>query len=352
VRFLLKLAVALAMGAVCVALVVRHMDGRATWEAMRAVSPLSILLYVLTLAATHTLRALRWEHLLRPIGVSLPRARLFAISSVGFMAILLLPVRLGEFVRPYFIVRSGRSRMSAVLGTVAVERIVDGLVISMIFFGSYAASDGAAWPRELQVAAWLSMLGFTAAAIFLVCALRWTDRTIKLALAVSLLPRLAPRLSEKLADKLGALIQGFRVLREPRSLLPFLLQTAAYWGMNGFGMWVLARGLHLPIAPVAAFASMSFTGVLITLPNAPGLVGQFHLGIVLGLGAYLPQAVVHSVGIAYATLLHGIQVLWYAGVGFLCLPFVPGGRGSLRAAVIESNRAAGAEAPVGRTGVG
>jgi hypothetical protein len=36
--------------------------------------------------------------------------------------------------------------------------------------------------------------------------------------------------------------------------------------------------MHLPISPVAAFAAMSFTGVLISLPNSPGLVGQFHLG--------------------------------------------------------------------------
>jgi hypothetical protein len=49
------------------------------------------------------------------------------ISTVGFMAILALPFRLGEFARPYYVVRQGQSRMSEVLGTVAVERIVDGL---------------------------------------------------------------------------------------------------------------------------------------------------------------------------------------------------------------------------------
>ena len=58
------------------------------------------------------------------------------------MAILALPVRLGEFVRPYFVARERRVRMSAAVGTVAVERIVDGLLISILFFVAYLAVGG------------------------------------------------------------------------------------------------------------------------------------------------------------------------------------------------------------------
>ena len=104
---------------------------------------------------------------------------------------------------------------------------------------------------------------------------------------------------------------------------------------------MLAESMGLPISPVAAYAAMAFTGVLISLPNSPGLVGQFHLGVVAALAAYLPDDVAtRSVALAYATLLHGIQFIWYTVVGFAALPFVPGGRGSLRQAVVESNRAA------------
>src|SRR5215510_10473864 len=59
--------------------------------------------YTALLAATHFCRAWRWNNLLEPIGVRLGAAKLLAISSVGFMAILALPARLGEFVRPALI---------------------------------------------------------------------------------------------------------------------------------------------------------------------------------------------------------------------------------------------------------
>jgi glycosyltransferase 2 family protein len=341
VKFLLKLALALTVGAVSVALVVRGIDFATTWQALKQVSLPMVAVYLVTLAVTHVLRVSRWAHLLAPIGVRLPFRQLFVISSVGFMAIQALPVRLGEFVRPYFVVRTGQSRMSAVLGTVAVERIVDGLMISVIFFACYFTSDSARWPAGLELAAWASLLAFVLATLFLAGALRFPEPTVRLALAMSLLPWLAPRLAVKLRDKLAALIRGFGVLHQPKSLFPFLLQSLLYWAINGFGMWLLAQGMSLDVSLVAAYAAMSFTGVLISLPNSPGLVGQFHLGVVWALEAYLPgEVAVRSTALAYAALLHGIQLLWYTAAGFACLPFLPGGGRSLREVVIESSRAA------------
>src|SRR4029079_11245838 len=103
----------------------------------KALPGMAVGLYLATLAVTHLFRAWRWDFLLRSAGARVPLHRLLAISSVGFMAILALPLRLGELVRPYYVAREGHVRMSAALGTIAVERIVDGLVISIVFFVFY-----------------------------------------------------------------------------------------------------------------------------------------------------------------------------------------------------------------------
>jgi hypothetical protein len=346
-KLLAKLAVAVAIGAACVYFVVRRMDAQAVWAAIREL-PLDVLaLYLIAFSVTLFFRAWRWEYLLRPIGVSLPMRDLLPISLAGFMAILALPVRLGELVRPFFVVRKGHSRMSSVIGTVAVERVVDGLIISIIFFLTYALSDPGRFPPGLRFAAWLSLLGFLGLLISLFFALRWPEATIRLGLAVTLLPRLSPRLAAKVADKLLAVIHGLGALRDARNMAVFLVQSVIYWGANGFGMWILARGMQLDVSPAAAFAAMSFTGVLISLPNAPGLVGQFHLGVVAALGAYLPAAIVDSRGVAFATVLHGTQFVWHLVTGFASLLILPGGLASLRRVVAASNAASasGVEAP-------
>jgi len=335
-----KILFSLLVGAVCVWLAMKVIHVDSMMQALRETPPSALLVYLGTLAVTHYFRASRWKYLLRPLGVSLPRTRLLAISSVGFLGILFLPFRLGEFIRPYYVVRSGQSRMSAVLGTVAVERIVDGLLISVLFFVCYMTAPGDAYGPALRLAAWASLLGFLGLTLFLTAALTWTEQTVRFVLRFSLLERLAPALGERIADKLRALINGFKALHEPRDLFPFLLQTILYWGTNGIGMWLLARSMNLDVTPMAAFATMAFTGVLISLPNSPGLVGQFEYGVVRALLAYLPAATVGSYGAAYAVVLHGMQGLWYLTVGLLALLFVGGRAASLRQVVIDSNRAA------------
>jgi glycosyltransferase 2 family protein len=342
VKLFAKILLSLLVGAFCIALALRKIDLHQTESVLKSTSLTALFAYALTIIPVHLFRAWRWKYLLRPIGVSLSFKRLMIISTVGFMAVLALPFRLGEFARPYYVVREGQSRMSAVLGTVAVERIVDGLVIAILLFTTYLFSlaPGAhAYPPMLAISAWLALFGFLGLTVFLGCALRWTDATIRLALAVTFLRRISPKTADKLADKLRGLIHGFRALSNAGDMLPFLLQTALYWGANGFGMWILARLMNLPIPLHGAFAAMAFTGVLITLPNAPGLVGQFHAGIVLALAAYLPESILNSVGGAYAIALHGIQFVWYVVFGFVAMLFI-GEAASLRSLVVDSKRAA------------
>ena len=69
----------------------------------------------------HLCRSLRWNHLLAPLGVKVPAGPLLAISSVGFMAILALPARLGEFVRPGLLRKAGYTTASAALVVPALD---------------------------------------------------------------------------------------------------------------------------------------------------------------------------------------------------------------------------------------
>jgi uncharacterized protein (TIRG00374 family) len=344
-----KIAASLVVTAVCVVYALHGVDRGQVAHELARLTPAPLLAYLGTLAISHLFRAWRWEFLLRPLGASIPLRRLLPISSVGFMAILALPVRLGEFVRPYFVARAGHVRMSAALGTVAVERIIDGLCISILFFSAYAASAGDAFSAELRFGAWLSLLGFVGLTSFLVIALLRTELAISLFLRFSLISTLAPRRAPHIADKIRTLISGFRVLRDKRNLALFLTHTVAYWGSNGIGMWILARAMGLPISLGAAYATMAFTGVVLSLPNAPGLVGQFHAGIKLALLAYLPAAIVNTKGFAYSVVLHGLQTLWYVGIGLVSLPLCNTEHASFRDVLKQSKDAAGdAEAEIMR----
>lgn len=304
----------------------------------------------------HLCRSLRWNHLLAPLGVKVAAGPLLAISSVGFMAILALPARLGEFVRPGLL-RNGRyTSTAAALGTVAVERIVDGLIISLLVFGAFFAHRGPGAPGWMMPTAYAALGVFTAALIFLLFAMRRPEATVRFCLSLTLLPRLSPRLADAIAHKLLDMIRGFAALKDGKSLAAFVAWSLVYWGCNGLGVWVLARAFHLELSVVGAFATMGLLGVGISLPNSPGLVGQFQWFTLLGLSIYLgfdvgnKHTAIYASALAFAIAQHLLQVAWYVAMGALGLasPWVsfhdlwsarkviddePGGGGKLAPAV-------------------
>ncbi len=340
-RFGLRFGISLAIGLGLFFLAFRGLRPDRLAHAFANASYLWILPYVLTLAGVQLFRAWRWRFLLAPVTSSPPGLwRLLVISSVGFAAIILLPLRLGELVRPYLIadprdVRpedatgadNKRLRVSAALGTIAVERVMDGLMVSLFLFGSFLFLAGRAQsPAWMMPTAYTALAVFGGATLFLAAGL-WRPRfAVGAALWLVLLTPLARRFGgrferfrARLEDLLGGLISGLAALSHAGSLLRFVLASLVYWLLNGLGFYVLARAFHLDLALVSAYAICGMVAIGIILPAGPGLVGNFHEFGKFGLQISLPAAVIAGEGMAFITAVHGLQFAWYVGVGLLAL---------------------------------
>src|SRR5262245_40868307 len=221
--------------------------------------------YIGLLVVVQLTRALRWNYLLAPLNAKVPSGPLLAISSVGFMAILALPARLGEFVRPGLLRKRGISA-SAALGTVAVERIVDGLLVSLFVFVAFFALRNPHSPGWMMPTAYAALGVFTLALVFLFGALQWPERSVQLGLRLSLIQYISPRLAGLIERKALDMIRGFEVMRDVRNLSIFVVWSVVYWVSNGLSVYVLARAFGLELTLVGAFATMGLVAVGITLP--------------------------------------------------------------------------------------
>jgi glycosyltransferase 2 family protein len=327
-KLAINLILSFGMLALCVWLVWPNPDDRDKIEAALRTLEWSefwpyLLAYFGLMVVSHLCRSLRWNYLLAPLGITVPAGPLLAISSVGFMAILALPARLGEFVRPGLLRRRGISA-SAALGTVAVERIIDGLMISLFVFVAFVAHRGPDAPGWMMPTAFIALGAFVAALFFIVFAMQKPEATVAFCLKLSLLPRLAPRIAAVIEAKLLEMIRGFAVLRDVGNLVRFCFWTAVYWAANGFTVYVLALAFHLPLTMLGSFAIMGIVGVGISLPNSPGLVGQYQALTLAGLSLYLGSAVeeggaLYGLAFGYAMTQHLFQVAWYVGTGALGL---------------------------------
>lgn len=298
-------------------LTLRGKDLAAIWAAMRAGDYRHLVPYGVLLLAIHLVRTVRWGLLLRPV-TALPFARLNAVAAVGFMALVLLPFRLGELARPMLVADGKRLRTSAALSSVVVERAADGLFTGLLMVVALLTlPEGTPGVRVLRAGGLVVTGAFAGVLAFLAFAYRNRERAVALARAV--LRPLSARLAERAGGMLDAFIHGLRVLPGARSVALFFALTAVYWALVASSMALLAAGFGISLGPAQACTLVGVLVVGIMIPAGPGNIGTFQGAIVLGLSLFLPADVVGTRGMAYANVLWAAQIVQLTALG---LPYL------------------------------
>ncbi|AKV01847.1 hypothetical protein AKJ09_08510 [Labilithrix luteola] len=316
----------------------------------------TVPVYVLTLIAMSYFRAVRWRFLLRSF-VEVPRRRVLAVSWIGFAAILLMPFRIGEIVRPYMLREKGKISMSSATGTVVAERVVDGLFLSivlavaLIFVPTLNPLDQKViglpiTVQQVRASGFVMLAVFTTAFITIAVfyfARAWANRVTRAVFGI-----VSTKLGDKLADTAEKLANGLHFLGRGRDAGGFLAETAAYWFFNALGMWVLAWGCGVVHADGSAItfgeacALMGMLGCTVLIPGPPGLLGVFQAGIYAGMSMYFPAHVMTGSGAAYAFVLYAVQLVWTI-IGAAI--FLVGDRGALTTLSHAPGLGAESEAP-------
>ncbi len=286
--------------------------------------------FMLLYAVCHASRVFRWYEVVRPLDEDIPPGTVHRVCTVGFTAILLLPLRLGELVRPYLLSRRSDLGISPLLGTAVVERVIDGLVVTGLLFATLATYSGEG------KTVFAHTIGAFSAAIFvpalLVCLFALWRKEQTVAVVQKLLGLVSSGLAAKLSGMLEAFIDGLRGLAAGDALGRFLLFTAVYWTMNVVSLWVLARyGFGMALGPWDAAAVMAILVIGIMIPAGPAMAGNFEFFVVRGLGLYMVLEGVWGVRAgAFAALLHILQFLVIAIPGFVVMWSDPDARHLVR----------------------
>ena len=271
-------------------------------------------------------RAVRWRFLLRELGDFSPR-RILAVSWIGFAAILLMPFRIGELVRPMMLREKGKVSLTATTSTVVAERIVDGLYLSVVLAIALVfvptvdplPKHVVGLPSVVSVAN-VRASGFVMLAVFVAAFTSIAVFYFAQSFATKVLRFTFGRISTKLTDKLIDLFEkfagGLAMFGNKRDAFGFLFESTLYWGANALGMWLLAWGCGVQHANGSGItfgetcALMGMLGVTILIPGPPGLLGVFQAGIFAGMTMYFPERVVLAQGAAFTFLLYAVQFLW------------------------------------------
>ena len=102
------------------------------------------------IAVSYLVRVGRWQRLLAPIA-QVGFAPAVRATVIGCATTAVLPGRLGEVLRPYLLAR--RERLSAVLATVVLERLLDVITVVLLcgVFLLFFSGDLYRGTRDLRV---------------------------------------------------------------------------------------------------------------------------------------------------------------------------------------------------------
>jgi len=271
------------------------------------------------------LRAYRWVFLLRPIAPKLRAPRVIGVGLVGFAAIFLLPLRMGEIVRPLLLSKDKDVSFIQATGTTFAERVIDGVVLTLCAASAFGIANRisplpsslgdlplplAAVPAAVYSATFMFCGLFIAMTAFYVSR-ELARRTLKRALSW-----ISPRAADWSAAALERLADGLRFLPSSANLISYLCVTGAYWGLTFAAYGLLLRGAGFEATSAQAVAVVGVLGLGVVVPAGPGLFGAFQMAFFSALALFFPIEHVKSQGavlvfVAYVTnlVVVGVQLL-------------------------------------------
>jgi len=267
------------------------------------------------------LRAARWRVLARGVA-DVPTSAAFRATAVGFMVNNLLPLRVGELVRVWWLAREIRSSVAALLGTVIVERVID--MVFLLGLASFVIGNEVG--RGVLVAAAATPLAVTLALR------RWPAPALRAVRRAAGFVLPAAR-ADRVTGIAGAVAQGVAALRGGADFARMAGLTVLLWGVaTVIPFWAALTALGIDLGGFAAsvrgsFLIMLYVAAAVALPAAPGFFGPYHVACRYAL---TPLGVPKELAVALGTLAHAVFWIGTTSIGLACLR---GGTQRLREAV-------------------
>jgi uncharacterized protein (TIRG00374 family) len=294
-------------------------------EIRRALSQVDLallLLAALIFLVSFSVRAVRWRYILRPVE-QIGLLPVFSLLSIGFMANNVLPARLGELVRAYFLARKTGIRKSLSLATILLERLSDfaALLLSALLVTLFFTMPSAV--EHVGLVTGLIFLFF----ILLLILVHVRTATVRHLVAIMLSPLgIARRTS--MIERVDAFIRGLLIVRTGRGVLWIFTLSLCVWGLWTVALHVALLAFHIDVPFSARLLILAVVNLGALIPSSPGYVGPYQYLCWVCLSIY---GVEKSLAFSFSVVMHA---LWY--VPLTCLGFVFLGKEHLSLSQIRS----------------
>jgi uncharacterized membrane protein YbhN (UPF0104 family) len=259
---------------------------------------------------THALRAVRLKLLLEP---HVPYGGMFSVISVGFLAINVIPLRLGELVRPYLLLEKFQVPFGASLAAILLERLLDlGSLAVLLLLLSFAVE----LPPQGVLVGGMDVVaaGQKVAGVALVLGSVGLAGVLAIGAPVVRILEGLPGAGPAVAGLLGAFRSGIaRLLRAPAQALAVVALTVAIWSCTLAAVRCALEAFPgLPATWAAALSTWAITMTGMLVAPTPGFVGSYEAFCKASL---LLWGIEGDLAVTFALVLHSSMFLFTIAIG-------------------------------------
>ncbi len=297
----LRWAIGLVISGVALYVAFAGVDWSAVADSLAAANYGLFVAALPVLIGLFALRAQRWRLLFHP-DKDIRLSAAFGALNVGYMAGNVLPLQLGEVARAYVLGEAEQISKARALSTIAVERVLDTLVL-LTFLGVLVPFIDL--PAAVTYGASLVLVVSLALAAVMVVSVSnrpWAER--RLAFFTELLP---VRLRPTARRWAGSILDGLSALSNVQALVRVLLLTVVSWLMSALVIYMLLRAFSLDVPVTAAPFLLVATTFGFLVPSSPGAIGVYDAISIRSLTTVF--AVSHDSAASYALAAHAFYVI-------------------------------------------
>lgn len=296
----IRLFVGVIISLVLLFLTVRELDWQQVAQALRGANYAPIALSAAIVLSAFVVRAMRWSWLLRPVR-AFAWQRLFSVVLIGFFGNYVLPAKTGELVRAYVLGKREGLSKSAILGSIAVEKTMDTLILFGILLATLWAVPLPDWISDFEKAAALVLIGVLAVMFVLAARGRHASKLI-----VRVLQFVFPWWKERVARMTNSFVDGLGVLYHRSSIGMVIVLSLAVWVLTTLNFWLIGTALGLNLPPYAYVIIVAITNMASFVPSLPGRFGTLEFLSVTVLGLF---GVDRNTAVLFPILLRVAQLI-------------------------------------------
>ena len=268
----------------------------------------------------HVVRAWRWNLLMQPLGHSISLKNSFAGVMIGYVVNYAVP-RAGELSRCGVATKYEKIPFPAALGTVITERIVDVILLLLLFFITLAV-------QFTELTGLTNLYVLQPLSVKLGGLLHNTMYLVILAVGflvfVGILLALRNKIKSLFTGKIGGLLKSFadglKSIKDLQRPWLFVFQSLLIWFLYFFSLYVcffcFPETSVLGIKPALSVLLFGTIGVMVS----PGGIGAYQL---IATQVLLFYGVANGVAVAFPWITWGVQFVAILVIGGLCFLFLP-----------------------------